>query len=85
MVTLNKQTTLTGVSVLTVDDKEKPVAYMNATIPVGGTPNIGHSIQDLDLFSTNKEEVLKDFAAFDAYVYKTMEEIQPSNTTETSE
>jgi hypothetical protein len=73
MVKLNKQTTATGVCVLTIDGKEKQVAYMNATIPVGGTPNIGHSIQDLDLFSTNKEEVLKDFAAFDAYVYDLME------------
>ena len=73
MVKLNKQVSVTGASVLTIDGEEKQVAYMNATIPVGGTPNIGHSIQDLDLFSTNKEEVLKDFAAFDAYVYDLME------------
>lgn len=85
MVKLNKQTTLTGVSVLTIDGEEKQVAYMNATIPVGGTPNIGHSIQNVELFNASKEEVLKDFAAFDAYVYKTMEEMQLSNTTETNE
>ena len=72
MVKLNKQTTVTGVCTLTVDGKEKQVAYMNATIPVGGTPNIGHSIQDLELFNTDKEEVLKDFAA-DNYVYSLME------------
>lgn len=73
MVKLNKQTTVTGVCALTVDGKEKQVAYMNASIPVGGTPNIGHSIQDLELFNTDKEEVLKDFAAFDEYIYSLME------------
>lgn len=73
MVKLNKQTTVTGACVLTVDGKEEQVAYMNATIPVGGAPNIGHSIQDVNLFNTNKEEVLKDFAAFDNYVYSLME------------
>ena len=73
MVKLNKQTTVTGVCALTVDGKEKQVAYMNATIPVGGTPNIGRSIQDVELFNTNKEEILKDFAAFDEYIYNLME------------
>ncbi len=73
MVKLNKQTTATGVCVLTIDGKEKQVAYMNATIPVGGAPNLGKTIQNVELFNTNKEEVLKDFAAFDNYVYSLME------------
>lgn len=73
MVKLNKQTTLTGVSVLTVDGKEEQVAYMNASIPVGGAPNISRAIQNVELFNANKEEVLKDFAAFDNYVYSLME------------
>lgn len=73
MVKLNKQTTVTGVSVLTIDGEEKQVAYMNATIPVSGTPNMGKSIQDVELFNSNKAEILKDFAAFDNYVYSLME------------
>lgn len=73
MVKLNKQTTVTGACVLTVDGKEEQVAYMNASIPVGGAPNIGKAIQNVELFSTNKEEVLKDFAAFDTYVYSLIE------------
>lgn len=73
MVKLNKQTTATGVCVLTVDGKEEQVAYMNASIPVGGAPNLGKSIQNVKLFNENKEEVLKDFAAFDNYVYSLME------------
>ncbi|MCQ5165608.1 hypothetical protein NE645_06260 [Roseburia hominis] len=73
MVKLNKQTTVTGVSVLTIDGEEKQVAYMNASIPVGGAPNISRAIQNVELFNANKEEVLKDFAAFDNYVYSLME------------
>lgn len=72
MVKFNRQTTLTGVSVLTVNGEEKPVAYVNATIPVSGAPNIGRSIQDVKLFNENKDEILKDFAAFDEEVYKEM-------------
>lgn len=74
MVKLNKQVSVTGASVLTIDGEEKQVAFMNASIPVSGTPNIAHAIQDVNLFNTNKEEVLKDFAAFDAYVYDLMDE-----------
>ena len=73
MVKLNKQVSVTGTCVLTIDGKEEQVAYMNASIPVGGVPNIGRAIQNIDLFNANKEEVLKDFAAFDNYVYSLME------------
>ena len=40
---------------------------------VGGAPNISRAIQNVELFNANKEEVLKDFAAFDNYVYSLME------------
>ncbi len=73
MVRLNKQVSVTGACVLTVDGMEEQVAYMNASIPVGGAPNISRAIQNVELFNANKEEVLKDFAAFDAYVYDLME------------
>lgn len=73
MVKLNKQVSVTGACVLTVDGKEEQVAYMNASIPVGGAPNIGRSIQNVEVFNANKEEVLKDFAAFDEYIYSLME------------
>lgn len=73
MVKLNKQVSVTGACVLTVVGKEEQVAYMNASIPVGGAPNISRAIQNVELFNANKEEVLKDFAAFDNYVYSLME------------
>ena len=74
MVKLNKQTSVTGACVLTVDGKEEQVAFMNANIPVSGTPNINRAIQNVELFKGNKDEVLKDFEAFDDYVYGLMEE-----------
>ena len=81
MVKVNKQTTVTGACVLTIDGKEEQVAYMNASIPVGGAPNISRAIQNVELFNANKEEVLKDFVAFDNYVYSLME----TTTAETNE
>ena len=74
MVKLNKQTSVTGACVLTVDGKEEQVAFLNANIPVSGTPNINRAIQNAELFKGNKDEVLKDFEAFDEYVYGLMEE-----------
>ncbi len=73
MVNLNKQITLNGISSLVIEGDTKQIAYLTASIPVGGSPTINHTIQELDLFNANKEEVLKDFAAFDAYVYDLME------------
>lgn len=81
MVKLNKQVSVTGACVLTVDGKEEQVAYMNASIPVGGAPNISRAIQNVELFNANKEEVLKDFTAFDNYVYSLME-TEETKTTE---
>ena len=69
MVKLNKQTSVTGACVLTIDGKEEQVAFMNANIPVSGTPNISRAIQNVELFQANKDEVLNDFKAFDEYVY----------------
>lgn len=74
MVKLNKQTSVTGACVLNIDGKEEQVAFMNANIPVSGTPNINRAIQNVELFKGNKDEVLKDFDAFDEYVYGLMEE-----------
>ena len=65
MIKLNKQTSVTGACLLTIDGKEEQVAFMNANIPVSGTPNISRAIQNVELFKVNKDEVLKDFEAFD--------------------
>lgn len=79
MVVLNKSTTVTGASMVNDGQKDVQVAFMNATIPAGGNANISHSIQDKKLFEANKEDVLKDFAAFDEYAYGLMEEKEENN------
>lgn len=74
MVILNKSITVTGASVFNIDGRDVQVAYMNATIPIDGKVNINRAINDKELFEANKEEVLKDFAAFDEYVYNLIPE-----------
>lgn len=69
MIMLNKTITITGACMLNDGEKDVQVAYMNANIPVDGLINTSRSIQDKKMFEANREEVLKDFAAFDEYVY----------------
>ena len=69
MVMINKTITVTGACVINDGEKDVQVAYMNANIPVDGKINTSRAIQDKGMFEANREEVLRDFAAFDAYVY----------------
>lgn len=69
MVKLNETLTVTGASVINTDDGEVQVAFMNANIPKLGQPTQGRTIQNKEVFEKYKSEVLKDFAAFDEYVY----------------
>lgn len=73
MLKTNKSVTVTGQSYIKVNNgdgqSEKIVAYMNASIPENGDININKSIQDKDLFSKNKKDILKDFSEFENYVY----------------
>lgn len=75
MVFLNKSITITGASMMNVAGKDVQVAFMDARIPSDGKANTARTIQDKELFSENREEVLKDFAAFDEYVYSVMQEV----------
>ena len=70
MLTFNKTTNVTGVSTVESGGKQVQAAYMNASINVNGAFNSTHSIQNKKVFEENKEEVLSDFSAFDAYVYQ---------------
>ncbi len=74
MITLNKTTNLTGVSKVEVDGKEVQVAIMGASIGPSGKFNTNRTIQNPELFELEKDEVLKDFAAFDDYVYSVAEQ-----------
>lgn len=65
MVTLNKTINIQGVS--TIGDTQ--IAFMSASVPIDGKISISRNIQNKDAFEQNKDEVMKDFLAFDNYVY----------------
>lgn len=73
MLNINKTTNVSGQSLIEVTENDstvkKQVAYMNASISENGNVNINKSIQDITLFTANKEVVLADFVEFENYVY----------------
>lgn len=74
MLTLNKTTSVNGISMIEIDGKQVQVAHMNASINVNGVFNSTHSIQNKNMFEAYKGEVLEDFSAFDNYVYELAKE-----------
>ena len=73
MLNINKTTNVSGQSLIEVTENDstvkKQVAYMNASVSENGNVNINKSIQDITLFTANKEVVLADFTEFENYVY----------------
>lgn len=70
MLKINKSISLTGVITIKEKDFDKQVVYLSANIsPEGGNDNINQTIQDKDLYSSNKEEIRKDVDAFIQQVY----------------
>lgn len=69
MLNYKKSTTFTGtVDVETVTEtgtQNVPVAYLSASIPEDGTPNVSKSIQNKELYIENKDEVDSDMAQFE--------------------
>jgi histidinol phosphatase-like enzyme len=78
MVVLNKSITINGASVINDGEKDVQVAYMNASIQTDGNLSINKAIQNSEMFDSNKDDVLKDFAAFEEFVYKELEESKTS-------
>lgn len=76
MVKLNKTIQVNGISEVGEASSPKQAAYMGATIGVDGKSNINHTIQDKMAFEQYKDDVLKDFAAFDEYVYNLSSETE---------
>ena len=68
MLTTRESTLITGSSDVMVGDEKIFVASLSATIN-GTDINISKTISNRDVFETNKEEVQKDFADFENYVY----------------
>ena len=68
MLTTRESILITGSSDVMVGDEKIFVASLSATIN-GTDINISKTISNRDVFETHKEEVQKDFADFEYYVY----------------
>ena len=68
MLTTRESILITGSSDVMVGDEKIFVASLSATIN-GTDINISKTISNRDVFETHKEEVQKDFANFENYVY----------------
>ena len=68
MLTTRESILITGSSDVMVGDEKVFVASLSATIN-GTDINISKTISNKDVFETNREEVQKDFADFENYVY----------------
>ena len=68
MLTTRESTLITGSSDVMVGEEKIFVASLSATIN-GTDINISKTISNREVFETNKEEVQKDFAEFENYVY----------------
>lgn len=68
MLTTRESTLITGSSDVMIGDEKVFVASLSATIN-GTDINISKTISNKDVFETNREEVQKDFAEFENYVY----------------
>ena len=68
MLTTRESILITGSSDVMVGDEKIFVASLSATIN-GTDINISKTISNREVFETNKEEIQKDFAEFENYVY----------------
>lgn len=68
MLTTRESILITGSSDVMVGDEKIFVASLSATIN-GTDINISKTISNRDVFEIHKEEVQKDFADFENYVY----------------
>ena len=68
MVTIRDTIMITGSSEVIIGDEKVFVASLSATIN-GSDINITKTISNKEVFDAHKEEVQKDFAEFEEYVY----------------
>ena len=68
MLTTTKTISINGTSTVEVNGVKTPVAYFNAQIQSDGKYNINQSVQNVELYKSNKETVKADYEEFEAYV-----------------
>ena len=70
MLSTTKTISINGTSTVEVNGVKTPVAYLNAQIQSDGKYNINKSIQNVDAYKANKEQVDADFTEFDQKVFE---------------
>ena len=68
MLSTTKTISINGTSTVEVNGVKTPVAYFNAQIQSDGKYNINQSVQNVELYKSNKETVKADYDDFEAYV-----------------
>lgn len=70
MVRINQNTSIQGTITVKTEAGEVNIGYVSANVPKAGNDFvINKNIQNTTLFVENREEVLKDIAEFEKYVY----------------
>ena len=68
MLTTTKTISINGTSTVEVNDVKTPVTYFNAQIQSDGKYNINQSVQNVELYKSNKETVKADYDEFETLV-----------------
>ena len=68
MLTTTKTISINGTSSVEVNGVKTPVAYFNAQIQSDGKYNINQSVQNVELYKSNKDTVKADYDEFETLV-----------------
>ena len=68
MLSTTKTISINGTSMVEVNGVKTPVVYFNAQIQSDGKYNINQSVQNVELYKSNKGTVKADYEEFETYV-----------------
>ena len=68
MLTTTKTISINGTSTVEVNGVKTPVTYFNAQIQSDGKYNINQSVQNVELYKSNKETAKADYDEFETLV-----------------
>ena len=68
MLSTTKTISINGTSTVEVNGVKTPVAYFNAQIQSDGKYNINQSVQNVEIYKSNKDVVKADYDEFETLV-----------------
>ena len=68
MLSSSRTISVRGVSKISVNGVDTPVAYFNTQIQANGKYNINESIENVELYKANKDTVKEDYNEFEELV-----------------